>query len=82
MRKRRAGFAIRCHEREYSSPRSFYDRSLEEFWFEFLTFPSDSELRILDAIVQNCESLDVAGKAILMSSFDPRLASEDRPYSL
>ena len=74
-------FAISCHE-GIREPKDFYDRPLKEFWFEFLTTPSDSELRILDAIIRNCEILEAAEKAVLLSSFDPRLASEDRPFYL
>ena len=44
--------------------------------------PSESELRILDAIVQNCHGLEEHEKAVLMSAFDPRLATPMRPFYL
>ena len=82
VRKGRAQLCYQMPREGIPEPKDFYDRPLKEFWFEFLAVPSDSELRILDAIVRNCESLDAAGRAVLMSSFDPRLATEDRPFYL
>ena len=82
VRKGRAQFCYQLPREGILEPKDFYNRPLKEFWFEFLTAPSDSELRILDAIIRNCESLEAAEKVVLMSSFDPRLASEDRPFYL
>ena len=48
-------------------PKDHYGRPLKEFWFQFLTSPSECELRILDAIIQKCDGLDAYEKAVLMS---------------
>ena len=82
VRKGRSQFCYQLPREGIREPKDFYDRPLKEFWFEFLTTPSDSELRILHAIIRNCEILEAAEKAVLMSSFDSRLASEDRPFYL
>ena len=47
----------------------------------FSTCPSEGELRILDAITLACDRLD-AEKLVLMFPFDPRLATEGRPFHL
>lgn len=55
---------------------------MKEFWFQFLTSPSERELRILDAIIQKCDGLDAYEKAVLMSTFNPRLATVASPFYL
>lgn len=63
-------------------PKDHFGRPLKEFGFKFLSSPSEHELRILDAIIQKCEGLDAQEKAVLMSSFDPRLATVGSPFYL
>ena len=55
---------------------------MKEFWFKFLTSPSEYELRILDAVIQKCDGLDAQEKVVLMSPFDPRLATVASPFFL
>ena len=59
-----------------------YRRPLKEFWFKFLTSPSQHELRILDAIIQKCDGVDAHEEAVSMSPFDPRLATVASPFYL
>lgn len=56
-------------------------KNLLKFCF-FLIFPSEHELRILDAIIQKCEGTDAQEKTVLMSSFDPRMATVGSPFYL
>ena len=63
-------------------PKDHYGRPLKEFWFQFLTSPSERELRILDAIIQKCDGLDAYEKVVLMSPFNPRLATVASPFYL
>ena len=44
--------------------------------------PSEHELRILDATIQKCDGLDAHEKAVLLSPFDPRLATVASPFYL
>ena len=55
---------------------------MKEYWFKFLASPSERELRILDAIIETCDGLEANQKAVLLSLFDPRLATAERPFYL
>lgn len=44
--------------------------------------PSEHELHILDPITMKCDGLDALEKAVLMSLFDPRLATVVSPFYL
>lgn len=81
VRKGSAQFCYQLPRRGRNEPTDNYGRPLKEFWFMFSTCPSERELRILDAIVRACDSLDEE-KLVLMSPFDPRLATEVRPFYL
>ena len=82
VRKGRAQFSYQLPRDGRREPEDYYGRPLKELWFTFLTMPSDRELTILDAIMQNCESLEPEDRLILMSPFNPRLATEERPFYL
>lgn len=82
VRKGRAQFCYQLPREGKSEPKDIYGRPLKEFWFQFLETPSERELHILDEIMQKCEGLEAAEKSVLMSSFDPRLASAERPFYL
>ena len=79
--KGNAQFCYQLPRRGRNEPTDHYGRPLKEFWFMFSTCPSERELRILDAIICACDNLDVE-KLVLMSPFDPRLATEGRPFHL
>lgn len=66
-----------------NEPTDPFGRPLKEFWFEYRTAPNNRrELEILDAIIRTSQRLDAEDKAVLMSSFDPRQATEVRPFYL
>ena len=55
---------------------------MNEYWFKFLASPPERELRILDAIIETCDGLEANQKAVLLSLFDPRLTTAERPFYL
>ncbi|KAL9977221.1 hypothetical protein ACROYT_G014600 [Oculina patagonica] len=63
-------------------PKDFYGRPLKEYWFKFTASPTDQELRILDEVMRMSSNLDPKEKQVLMSAFNPKLASEATPFYL
>ncbi|KAL9977222.1 hypothetical protein ACROYT_G014601 [Oculina patagonica] len=63
-------------------PKDFYGRPLKEYWFKFTASPTDRELRILDEVMRMSSNLDLEEKQVLLSAFNPKLASEAMPFYL
>ena len=82
VRKGTAQFHYQLPRTGKAEPIDFFKRPLKEYWFKFLASPSERELRILDAIIETCDGLEANQKAVLMSLFDPRLATAERPFYL
>ena len=75
VRKGSAQFHYQLPRTGKAEPIDFFKRPLKEHWFKFLASPSERELRI-------CDGLEANQKAVLMSLFDPRLATAERPFYL
>lgn len=82
VRKGTAKFTYGLTRAGRSEPKDCYGRPLKEFWFSFTSSPADRELRILDNINRICADLQPEEKLVLMSPFNPRLATEERPFYL
>ena len=82
VRKGTAQFHYQLPRFGRAEPKDYYGRPLKEYWFKFLRRPSDRELRILDAVILNCDGLEADETEVLMSSADPRLATPERPFYL
>lgn len=82
VRKGTALFGYQLTKDGKREPKDFYGRPLKEYWFQFTASPTDWELRTLDEVMQISSNLDLEEKQVLISAFNPRLATEAMPFYL